>query len=197
MHRVAERVEDGGDVVVDVVGDLVHVERRHRDVLGEAAVALHPDADRVAAQVPSSGTAVAARAAGDVPLGGDAAADLDVAYLVADGRDGAHVLVADREGGGDRGGRPLVPVVDVEVRATDRHSLHGDEHLVGPDLGLGHVGQHQAGPGRWLHERSHQAITSSSRPTSTKAAIARSSCSGEWAALIWVRMRAVPVGTTG
>ena len=47
------------------------VERRQHQVLGEAAVAVHADADGVAAQVALAGAAVAAVAAGDVPFAAD------------------------------------------------------------------------------------------------------------------------------
>ena len=58
--------------------------------------------------------------------------------------------------------------------------------------------------GRWQGQsrarsrcrRSH-ATTLRSRPTAMKASMARSSCSRVCAAEIWVRMRALPLGTTG
>ena len=40
-------------------------------------------------------------------------------------------------------------------------------------------------------------IAPSAEPTLAKAATAWSICSSVWAALIWVRMRAWPFGTTG
>ena len=57
------------------VGQLEGVDRRDGEVLGEGARAVHADADGVAAQVAPPGAAVAAVAAGDVALAGDAVAD--------------------------------------------------------------------------------------------------------------------------
>jgi hypothetical protein len=51
MGRVAERVEDGSDVIRDRVGQLEGVDGRDRQVLGERAGTVDADADRVAPQV--------------------------------------------------------------------------------------------------------------------------------------------------
>ena len=89
-------IEDRGDLVGDVVGDREGVLRGDHEVVGEGAGAVHAHALRVAAQVAAAGAAVAAMAADDVALAGDALADLEAAHLLADGLDHAHVLVADR-----------------------------------------------------------------------------------------------------
>jgi hypothetical protein len=119
VHRIAERVEDGGDVEVDRVVMRPHVARRHDDVLGEGAVALDADADRIRAQPSTAGQAVATFAAGDVSLGADELAPVERRHVLAQLRDLAHELVADDEAGLDGVLRPLVPGVDVEVRAAD------------------------------------------------------------------------------
>ena len=54
------------------------------EVFGERALAVDADADRVAAQMPAAGAAVAAVAAGDVAFAGDAVADLEAAHFAAD-----------------------------------------------------------------------------------------------------------------
>ena len=110
---------DATSSVIDV-RQLEGVEGRDDEVFGEAALAVHADADRVAAQVAAAGAAVAAITAGDVAFAGDAVADLEALHLAADLDDLADVLVAD----GHRHGivllRPLVPDVDVHVGAADR-----------------------------------------------------------------------------
>ena len=78
VHGVAERVEDRGDVEVDRDPVHPHVGGGQRDVLGEGAVAVDAEADRVAAQVAAAGQAVAALAADEVALAADQVADLDV-----------------------------------------------------------------------------------------------------------------------
>ena len=58
------------------------------------------------------------------------------------------------------------------------------------------LAQHKADIGLGFYEGLH-AITFSLRPTLVKAATALSISSALWAADIWVRMRALPCGTTG
>ncbi len=67
---------------------------------------------------------------------------------------------------------------------------------------LGHSAADSAAPPRFAGppppyrgEETH--TTPISLPTLVKAATARSIMSGVWAADIWVRMRALPLGTTG
>ena len=68
MDRVAERVEDRGDLLVDTRPVVPDVGHRQDDVLGERAVAPDAETDRVGAQVPATGQAMAAAAADDVAL---------------------------------------------------------------------------------------------------------------------------------
>ena len=78
---VAERVEDRAQVGVEVVGLDPHVGGGDHDVVGERAVAVDAHADRVDAQLPAAGAAVAAHAAHDVPLAGDPLADLHAGHV--------------------------------------------------------------------------------------------------------------------
>ena len=78
VHGVAERVEDRGDVEVDLGAVHPHVGGGQRHVLGERAVAADAEADGGAAQVAAAGQAVAALAADQVALAADQVADRDV-----------------------------------------------------------------------------------------------------------------------
>ena len=196
VHGVAERVEEGGDVVGDLLGNPEDVHRRDRDEFGEAAGALHAQADRVAAQVALPGAAVAAMAAGDVPFGADPFTPGEAGHRASDGRDLAGELVADDHRHRDGFLRPRVPVEDVDVGAADRRLPDPDEQVVGPELGDGDFREPQTRLALRLDQRLHW-ITPSWRPTLPKAARARSRCSRSWAAEICVRMRAWPRGTTG
>ena len=61
VRRVAERIEDRGDVVSDRVAELERVEGRDHEVLGEAALAVQRRRLRgIAAEVAAAGPAVAA-----------------------------------------------------------------------------------------------------------------------------------------
>ena len=71
VDRVAERVEDRGDLLVDARPVVPDVGHRQGDVLGERAVPADAEADRVGAQVAPAGQAVAAAAADHVALAAD------------------------------------------------------------------------------------------------------------------------------
>ena len=68
VDRVAERVEDRGDLRVDAGPVVPDVGHRQDHVLGERAVAADAETDRLGAQVASPGQAVAAASAHDVAL---------------------------------------------------------------------------------------------------------------------------------
>ena len=74
VHRIAERIEDRRDLVIDGVRQLERVDGRNRRRTRRSTRAIHADADGVAAQVPPPGAAVAAVAASDVAFAGDAIA---------------------------------------------------------------------------------------------------------------------------
>ena len=97
VDRVAERVEDRGDLLVDAGPVVPDVRHRQHDVLGEGAVAPDAEPDRVGAQVAPPGQAVAAPAADDVALAADEVAGMEVVHVAADLDDLADELVADDE----------------------------------------------------------------------------------------------------
>src|SRR5262249_7694615 len=109
------------------------VERGHLDVLGEAAVAVDAEDLRVLADVAAAGQAWAARAVGDVHLGRDGLADVEVRGLAAGSARGglATELVAVDARRLDQARHRRVPLVDVSVRAADGGGDDLDE-----DLGL-------------------------------------------------------------
>ena len=81
-----------------------------------------------------------------------------------------------------------------------RNCRAGKRHLCRNTVGIGvhrDVLHPQARLPLRLHQGFHRPMTPSSRPTLTKASTARSRWRRSWAALIWVRMRACPCGTTG
>jgi hypothetical protein len=181
---VAQRVEDRGDLVGDRRRQLEHVRGRQRHVLGEAPGAVDADADRVAAQVAASGAAVAAVAAGDVALAGDAVAGREPRHLAAHLDDLAAVLVADLHRHRDGALRPGVPVVDVDVGAADRGLPHADEDVVRADARRVHVLHPDARLAASALTRAFMGphgMMPSSRPAVANAAMARSSCSSRMA----------------
>ena len=76
-----------------------------------------------------AGSAGSALTTGDVGLDRDQLTDLRTARGPALGNDLATQLMADDDPRGDVRGRPLAPVADVEICATDRRSPHLDEDV--------------------------------------------------------------------
>jgi hypothetical protein len=203
VRGVAVGVEDGGQIVADARGDLEGVEGRDHQVLGKAAGAVDAHADGVAAQVAAPGAAVAAVAAGDVAFAGDTVTERKAAHFLADLDHFADIFVAHVHGHRNGLLRPLVPVPDVDVRATDGGLADADHHVVVADRRPGHAGHRQARAAFQFGKCSHgssssvQAIAPRVLPTLVKAATAWSICATVCAADICVRMRALPRGTTG
>ena len=155
VDRVAERVEDRGDVLVDPRPVVPDVRHRQGHVLGEGAVAPDTEADRVGAQVAPAGQAVAASAADDVALAAHEVARAEVGDVAPDLDDLADELVADDERRLDGPRRPRVPRLDVQVRAADAGLVHPDEDVVDADGRHRDVPKLQARAGGGLHEREH------------------------------------------
>ena len=204
MRRVSEGVEDRGHLVADPIGDLEGVDRGNRQILGKGAGAVDTDANGVAAQMPPPGAAIAAEAAGDVAFARDAVADGEAAHLGAHVDHLADIFMTHLHRHGDGLLRPFVPFPDMAVGAADRRLLDLDQHVVVADLGLRHVGQGEAGRPFQFRQSSHvqtaffvAPMAPNCLPTLAKAATAWSMWSLVCAALIWVRMRACPFGTTG
>ena len=162
VDGVAEWVEDGGHVAVDlgiVVPDIGH---RQGDVLGESARPIDADAFRVLAQMPAAGKTIPAAAADDVPFAADDFAGMKVGHVRADRDDLPDELVADDHRHRDRLPRPVIPFVDVYVGATDAGAVHLDEHVVDPDVRLRHVLQPQSRFRLVFDERFHAWFSAAS-----------------------------------
>ena len=151
VDGVAERVEEGADLGRDDPAvERDDVERGHLDVLREAAVAVDAEDPGVLADVAAAGQAGAARAVGDVHLGRDVLADLEMRALAAgtERDDLAAELVAVDARRLDHARHRRVPLVDVLVRAADGGGDDLDQHLGlagdgngdGLDLGGGRAG---------------------------------------------------------
>src|SRR5690606_20195968 len=115
MRRIPVRVEERGQLGWDLVRDRPQVGSRHHDVLGERAITVDADADRVRAQVLAPAAAVAAMTADDVALGRNALPNGVTGHARADLDDASDEFVADDEARLDRALAPFVPQVDVQV----------------------------------------------------------------------------------
>ncbi len=157
VHRIAERVEDRGDLLVDAGPVVPHVGHRQGHVLGERSVAPDPEPDRLGAQVAPPGQAVAAAAADHVTLARHEVAGGEVGDVGAHVHDLADELVTDHERRLDRPGRPRIPALDVEVRAADPGLVDADQDVVDADRGDRHLAQLQTRTGSGLDQGQHRA----------------------------------------
>ena len=146
--------ELGGDAVEPHdVGD------RHRDIIGERAVAIDADDLGTLAEVGAAGPALEAVPANDVSLGRHQVPDLEESRgpgLAAQLGDLAGELVPDDDRRPESSRRPAVPLPDVQVGAADAGVAYPDEDVVRPSSRAGNVPQGHAGAGRLLHESSHR-----------------------------------------
>src|SRR5678816_4492983 len=99
--------------------------------------------------------AVATSAADHVPFAGDQFARMKVINVRADGDDLADKFMTDGERDLDRATCPLVPIVDVDIRAADPGAKHADQDIVDSDCGFGDVAEPEAGFGGILDEGFH------------------------------------------
>ena len=157
VDRVAHRVHDGADLGGDAV-ELHDVGGRHRDVVGEGAVAVHADDLGALAEVGVAQAALEAVAADDVSFGGDQVADGEqsgAGRLPAQLDDLAGELVADDDRRLEPAAGPAVPLPDVEIGAADAGVVDADQHVGGSAGGHGPVPQHHSGAGSCLHQSAH------------------------------------------
>ena len=119
VHRVAVGIEAGQNLRGYGHVGTEHILSWDRQVLGEAASAVDADPDSVGTQMTAAGQAVAAAFADDVAFAGDDVADLEPGDIGAHVNDFTGEFVTDGHRHGDGFLCPLVPVIDVHVRATN------------------------------------------------------------------------------
>ena len=149
VDRVAEGIEDAGDVEIDGLGVWTQTLLIGREMYSaKQPGTVHADAAGVSTKMTPSGQAVAAPAADDVAfaaddLPGKKSATFEPTSTISptnswpiDHRDGDRLL------------RPVVPVVDMEIGAADGSALDPDQDVVDADPGDGNVFQPQPGSRR-------------------------------------------------
>src|SRR5690606_24954866 len=74
VHRIAERIEDRGDIIGNFIGNREHIGCGQGQIFSKAAGPVNAYAERVAAKVPLARTAVTTYAADNMALAGYALA---------------------------------------------------------------------------------------------------------------------------
>ena len=140
VHGVTERIENGGQIVRNIVRDFEGVKGRDHQIFRKAARTVHAHADGIAAQVRTPTAAVTAVAAGNVTFTGDAVADFEAFHFLADTHHFTDIFVTDNHRYRNGFLRPLVPVVDVNVSTADSRFTNFDQQIVMTDFRFRHVG---------------------------------------------------------
>jgi hypothetical protein len=145
MDRVAERIEDRGDILVDARPVVPDVRHRQDNEFGEGPVAPDAEPDGVGTQVAATSETMAAPTADHVALATDEIARVEVRDVGADFDDLADELVADDQGRLDRPLCPGIPRLDVRSVPQMRSCGHGRD-VVDTDARFRDVAG--SGPGR-------------------------------------------------
>ena len=156
MHRVAVGIEDRLHIPVDRLVVVPDIGLGQRDVLGKRTLPIDPDALGVLAEMAATGQAVAAVPADHVTLATDHVAFVEVLDVGAHLDNRSDKLVADNHRHRDRLPSPLVPLVDVQVGATDPGPFDPDQHVVNPVLGNRYLLEPQARLRPRLDQRLHE-----------------------------------------
>ena len=143
MHGIAIGIEAGQDIRGDGYIGPKHIFGRNRQILGKAAGAVDADADGVGAQMTPACQAIAAAFADDVAFARHDIADPESGNIGAHPDDFAGEFMADGHRHGDGLLRPVVPVVDMHVRAANGRLFYFNEDVVIADFRLGDIVQPQ------------------------------------------------------
>lgn len=139
VDGVAERVEDRGDVEINVRLVLPDVCVRHGDELGESAVGVHADAARFYAQSTLARHTVSAASADEMAFNADDVADCEIDDVRADINEFADEFVADGRRNFDRALRPCVPIVNMQVGSADAAAFDTDHYIINAHFGHGNI----------------------------------------------------------
>src|SRR5690606_3899120 len=157
VHRVADRVHDRPDVGRDAV-ELHHVGGRHRDVVGERAVAIDPDDLGADTEVRVAGSARDAVAADDVTLCGNHVTSCKnpvCLRLRSEVDDLPGELVTDNHGGSHSTRCPGIPLPDVQVGAAHSGVVNTDQQIARTHGGLRGLDQPESHVWRGFHDGAH------------------------------------------
>ena len=129
MERTAKRLGERSDRVSDVCLDAVGVARRHDDVLGEAAVAVHSQVVQVLTEVRPSGSTEPALPADDAGLDDDVVARRELFDPGAGRFDQPRDLVPERTR--QAPAAVQAAAIDVQIGLAESAGPDLDEHLAG------------------------------------------------------------------
>jgi hypothetical protein len=110
VHGIAERVEDGADLVVDAVGERHHVEGGQAEVIGERPLLVHADPPGLGVEVELARAGLAGGLADQVAFARAALAEAEALHVAPHLHDLAREFVAGDKRDGNRALRPSRPI---------------------------------------------------------------------------------------
>ena len=139
VNGVAERIENGRDILIDGRVMTPDVGHGQRDVFRESASPVDAYAFSVRAKVTPARQAIPAPAASHVPFPAHDVPGIKICDVGAHLRNFAHKLVPDhhRDIYGFLG--PVVPLINVQIRATNSRATHTNEHFINANFWRRHV----------------------------------------------------------
>ena len=101
---------------------------------------------------------VTAVAAGDMAFTADPLANMEAGNAFTQGSNLAHIFVADGLTGFDMLGCPIVPLIDMDIGATDGGFVNFDQDFTGAGFRDGNLGQNETRTGMRLYKRIHHFL---------------------------------------
>ena len=135
--------------------EVPHVRRRHRDVVGEAPIAVDPNDLRMGTDVGIAGPTEQAPAVDNVAFCRHAVPFAHVGHESADLHDVTREFVSHDDRRFDAPAGPIIPLVNVQVRTAHAGAADTDQYFVFSDRRFGNLGQYHTGFRCSLDQRSH------------------------------------------
>lgn len=139
VDGVAERIEDRGDVEVDLGLVLPNIGLWDGDELGEPAVRVYANPTGISAKGTLAGHAVSAASANQVTFDADNVTGCEVQHIRPYIYDLTNKFVADRRRHLDRLLCPRVPIINMQVRTADAPAFNAYHHVVDAHFRLGNI----------------------------------------------------------
>jgi len=155
VDGVAERIKARDYIEGHASGHPPNITRWNGNIISEGAVAINPDPHGVGAEVPATREAVAAVTANNMPFARDELAQRKPSHARTDIGHGADIFMTNDERRLDGPLRPRVPLINMNIRSTNRGFLNFDQHIIQARRGHGYFGHDEAGSGRGLNDGAH------------------------------------------
>src|SRR5258708_22348332 len=165
VNRISERIEDRSDLTRDGARVLPYVHHWQDNVFGERACAVHSHALRVCAQVTPACETVAAPPAYDVPLPADKIAGVKIRHVGSHFDNLPAEFMPDDKWHVNFGPRPIVPLVNMQLAASQPRAKHANLHIIDTGFRLGNIFEPETWRVAPLNKTFHPAFPPAS-PTS-------------------------------